>query len=392
MQDRVKKFLLMLASAEDVSLQLLSVRLDFNEYYKSKDSRLVVPLTYQHRRQSDQTFFGCKWQLAAENLLEDLSDPSHISNKHYTQTAQNSSDLNSKDKSMFDLSNNHPSSFCSLHRQHDTTNFFYRLQSSSNTMTDLDDSVALHKRRCRTNLKNAELSKHIFRIFLEKQILSHVGIEIQKNIHEVQSPLTPNFDYTESNFNLSYARLAFLPFHTAVSQEKSSVKNNLSLPNLEADTCSSDRAVKIANTIVHHDTKSGINVYSLQSKSKASTYTALASNQNTSNPKINKVTNTESSRTMIHNNSPEWFQDNETASVHGSLLSEAISDTSVYNANIRSNINPRRCRWKRILFCCVNWIWYSYTVDRKNTFEIFFYIYKKFQYAKFHDHEKNEII
>ena len=55
-QDRVKKFLLMLASAEDVSLQLLSVRLDFNEYYISKDSRLVAPLTYQHRRQSDQSF------------------------------------------------------------------------------------------------------------------------------------------------------------------------------------------------------------------------------------------------------------------------------------------------------------------------------------------------
>ncbi|XP_012268384.2 gamma-tubulin complex component 3 isoform X2 [Athalia rosae] len=55
-QDRVKKFLLMLASAEDVSLQLLSVRLDFNEYYKSKDSRLVAPLTYQHRRQSEQSF------------------------------------------------------------------------------------------------------------------------------------------------------------------------------------------------------------------------------------------------------------------------------------------------------------------------------------------------
>lgn len=56
----MKKFLLMLASAEDVSLQLLSVRLDFNEYYKSQDNRLVAPLTYQHRRQSDQTFFGCK--------------------------------------------------------------------------------------------------------------------------------------------------------------------------------------------------------------------------------------------------------------------------------------------------------------------------------------------
>ncbi|XP_076634245.1 gamma-tubulin complex component 3 [Colletes latitarsis] len=59
-QDRVKKFLIMLASAEDVSLQLLSVRLDFNEYYKSKDSRLVEPLTYLYRRQSDQVFFSCK--------------------------------------------------------------------------------------------------------------------------------------------------------------------------------------------------------------------------------------------------------------------------------------------------------------------------------------------
>ncbi|KAL7301860.1 hypothetical protein TKK_0005465 [Trichogramma kaykai] len=59
-QDRVKKFLLMLASAEDVSLQLLSVRLDFNEYYISKDSRLVAPLTYQHRRQSDQSFIADK--------------------------------------------------------------------------------------------------------------------------------------------------------------------------------------------------------------------------------------------------------------------------------------------------------------------------------------------
>lgn len=56
----------MLASAENVSLQLLSVRLDFNEYYKSKDSRLVAPLTYQHRRQSDQSFLSCKWQSPPE--------------------------------------------------------------------------------------------------------------------------------------------------------------------------------------------------------------------------------------------------------------------------------------------------------------------------------------
>lgn len=53
-QDRVKKFLLMLASAENVSLQLLSVRLDFNEHYKSKDSSLLAPLTY--RCQSDHSF------------------------------------------------------------------------------------------------------------------------------------------------------------------------------------------------------------------------------------------------------------------------------------------------------------------------------------------------
>lgn len=59
-QDQVKKFLLMLASTEDVSLQLLSVRLDFNEHYKSKDSSLLAPLMYQHRRQSDHSFIASK--------------------------------------------------------------------------------------------------------------------------------------------------------------------------------------------------------------------------------------------------------------------------------------------------------------------------------------------
>ncbi|KAJ4428063.1 hypothetical protein ANN_24077 [Periplaneta americana] len=52
-QDVVKKFLLMLASQSDVSLQLLSFRLDFNEHYKRLDSRLTAPLTYQHRRLSE---------------------------------------------------------------------------------------------------------------------------------------------------------------------------------------------------------------------------------------------------------------------------------------------------------------------------------------------------
>lgn len=265
---------------------------------------------------------------------------------------QNSSDFNSKDNSMFDLSRNRSSSFCSLYRQHDTTDFFYRLQSSK-MMTDTDGSVALHERRCRTNLKNAELSKHTFRIFLEKQILSHVEVEIQKNIHEVQTPLTPNFEYNENDFTLNYTRLTFLPFQAIISGKKS-IKNDLSLPKLETEMCSNDKVIQIVNTNVNHDTDCEINEDSFRSKSKASVYVAPASNQNASNPKINKVTNVESKYALIYDKSPEWFQDNETASVHGSLLSETISDTSIYNTNIRSNINHKRCRWRRILFCCVN--------------------------------------
>lgn len=52
-QDVVKRFLLLLASHPDISLQLLSSRLDFNDHYKRHDNRLAAPLTYQHRRRSD---------------------------------------------------------------------------------------------------------------------------------------------------------------------------------------------------------------------------------------------------------------------------------------------------------------------------------------------------
>ena len=52
-QEVVKKFLLLLASHPDISLQLLSSRLDFNDHYKRHDNRLAAPLTYQHRRRSD---------------------------------------------------------------------------------------------------------------------------------------------------------------------------------------------------------------------------------------------------------------------------------------------------------------------------------------------------
>ncbi|XP_049782723.1 gamma-tubulin complex component 3-like [Schistocerca cancellata] len=51
-QDMVKKFLLMLTTQPNEMLQLLSFRLDFNEHYQRLDSRINVPLTFQHRRLS----------------------------------------------------------------------------------------------------------------------------------------------------------------------------------------------------------------------------------------------------------------------------------------------------------------------------------------------------
>lgn len=222
-------------------------------------------------------------------------------------------------------------------------------------MTDVNDSVALHKKRYRTNLRNAELSKRTFRIFLEKQILSHVEIEIQKNTQEPQTPLTPNFNFDENDLALSKVRLMLSPFHTTVSEEKSSIKNNLTLPNLEAKMFSSKGAIKITNAIVNRDNDSKINVFEnpIQNKSNVFTYTAL-SNQNTADLKMDTAVIKQSNyASCIHANSPEWFQDNETVSVHGSLLSETISDISACS-NLKKNTNRKRYRWKRILFCCVN--------------------------------------
>ncbi|XP_029157586.1 uncharacterized protein LOC114930010 [Nylanderia fulva] len=252
----------------------------------------------------------------------------------------------------FDFSSNHPSVH-SLNEHHDTTNFFYRPQSS--TATDIDDSVTLHKRRCRTNLRNAELSKRTFRIFLEKQILSHVEVEIRKNIHEAQTPLTPDFDYNKSDFTLNHARLLTLSpsLQTTVSG-KTSIRNDLNLPNLEAEMYSSNRAIRISNAVITADSE--INVYedSVQNKSKVCTYTASTSNQNKFiNLKINTTANKESHTFMYNTTSPEWFQDNEVVSVHGSLLSETISDSS-HSVDLQRNTHHKRCRWRRILFCCIN--------------------------------------
>ncbi len=45
-QDMVRQFLLMLAGHTDIKLRFLSFRLDFNEHYRSRDSKLRSPLAY----------------------------------------------------------------------------------------------------------------------------------------------------------------------------------------------------------------------------------------------------------------------------------------------------------------------------------------------------------
>lgn len=51
-EDIVQKFLIMLNDQDDPNLRFLSFRLDFNEHFKSRNSRLQTSLTYQHRRRS----------------------------------------------------------------------------------------------------------------------------------------------------------------------------------------------------------------------------------------------------------------------------------------------------------------------------------------------------
>jgi len=215
-------------------------------------------------------------------------------------------------------------------------------------VTDIHDTITLNEKKYRTNLRNAELSKRTFRIFLEKQILSHMKIEIQKNIHEAQTPLTPIFDDNKSDSLLNPIGL-MLPSSQVIPEKKSSFKNDLTLSNLKTDM-PSGKATN-SHVIVNYDINSGNVCGNLfRSKSKSTTYAISISNQNISHPKINKVFNKESNLTLIHDNGPEWFQNNETVSIHGSLLSETISDASI---DMR-NINHKRCRWRRIFFCCVN--------------------------------------
>lgn len=49
----VRCFLLALNSNNDHNLQLFGIRLDFNEYYKKRDQRIGVALTFEHMRMSN---------------------------------------------------------------------------------------------------------------------------------------------------------------------------------------------------------------------------------------------------------------------------------------------------------------------------------------------------
>ncbi|KAF8778289.1 gamma-tubulin complex component 3 homolog [Argiope bruennichi] len=51
-EDFVQKFLITLNDQNDTNLRFLSFRLDFNEHFKNKNSRLQTSLTYQNRRKS----------------------------------------------------------------------------------------------------------------------------------------------------------------------------------------------------------------------------------------------------------------------------------------------------------------------------------------------------
>ncbi|GBN57617.1 Gamma-tubulin complex component 3 [Araneus ventricosus] len=51
-EDFVQKFLITLNDQDDTNLRFLSFRLDFNEHFKNKNSRLQTSLTYQNRRKS----------------------------------------------------------------------------------------------------------------------------------------------------------------------------------------------------------------------------------------------------------------------------------------------------------------------------------------------------
>ncbi|XP_021963401.1 gamma-tubulin complex component 3 [Folsomia candida] len=77
-QDLVRSFLLVLNRQPDLTLQCLSFRLDFNEYYHFKDFRLSQPLTLQQRRMSSNTFDPTNIRMTTSGLNQSLFNSSSI--------------------------------------------------------------------------------------------------------------------------------------------------------------------------------------------------------------------------------------------------------------------------------------------------------------------------
>ncbi|KAH8288201.1 hypothetical protein KR054_009893, partial [Drosophila jambulina] len=67
----VSGFLLTLNSHVNPNLQLFGTRLDFNEYYKKRDTNLLKPLTFEHMRQSNQFIMNCSSRLMIHPSLKE---------------------------------------------------------------------------------------------------------------------------------------------------------------------------------------------------------------------------------------------------------------------------------------------------------------------------------
>lgn len=65
----VGRFLLALNSSDDPNLQLFGTRLDFNEYYKKRDTNLSKPLTFEHMRLSSVMCNSKSHTAARYNML-----------------------------------------------------------------------------------------------------------------------------------------------------------------------------------------------------------------------------------------------------------------------------------------------------------------------------------
>lgn len=86
----VRQFLLLLATHNDQDMLQFGIRLDFNEYYKNRDQRLVAPLTFQHVR-STMGFLNQKNSIGMVSSVGGMSMSGMSNNisKYLTQSCHN---------------------------------------------------------------------------------------------------------------------------------------------------------------------------------------------------------------------------------------------------------------------------------------------------------------